>query len=419
MNIISKIKNNNFLTSSFWVFLGTGFLNFGNYFYHLIMGKMLTVTAYGALESLISLLYLLFVPTLALSLVIVKFVSTYEGKSQDSSVNKLYNYSLVKLVIFGGAFSILIILATPLISNFLSISDPRLVIGLALVFFANLIYILNKSVIQGAVMFFKFGLLSFIETAGKLGFGILLVYLGFSTSGAFLAVGIGILVALLVSYVYIKQFVKIKFDLKADFEKKAELLKFAIPAFVTTLALTSIYTSDIILVRHFFPGAASGFYSALAVLGKVVFFAASPVILVVFPLASEYYAKGGNYQKYLIQGLIVTIIICFGITGIYFLFPDFIISSLFNPKYFVIAPLLGLFGLFISIYTICALFANFYLSVHKTSSSYIVLAAAILQIILISLFHASLQQVILVSTVTCLVLLIFLLLYYPHAKKRA
>ncbi len=268
-------------------------------------------------------------------------------------------------------------------------------------------------------MFFKFGLLSFIETAGKLGFGVLLVYLGFSTTGAFLAVGMGILIALLVSYIYIKGFVKIKFDLKADFEKKTELLKFALPAFVTTLALTSMYTTDIILVRHFFPAAASGFYSALAVLGKVVFFAASPVILVVFPLASEYYAKGGNYTKYLIQGLIVTVIICFGITGIYYLFPDFIISSLFSPKYYIIAPLLGLFGLFISIYTICALFANFYLSIHKTSSSYIVLAAAILQIVLITIFHTSLQQVILVSTITCLALLIFLLLYYPHAKKRA
>lgn len=419
MNLIQKIKNNKFLTSSFWVFLGTGFLNFGNYFYHLLMGKMLSVAAYGALESLISLLYILFVPTLALSLVIVKFVSAYEGKSQAGSINKLYNYSLVKLVIYGGIFSVLIIFATPLISNFLNISDPRLVVGLSLIFFANLIYILNKSVIQGAVMFFKFGLLSFLETAGKLGFGVLLVYLGFSTSGAFLAVGIGILIALFVSYIYIKNFIKIKFDVKANFEKKNELLKFALPAFVTTLALTSMYTTDIILVRHFFHGVESGFYSALAVLGKVIFFAASPVILVVFPLASEYYAKGGNYQKYLIQGLIVTIIICLGITGIYYLFPDLIIELLFSPKYFVIAPLLGMFGLFIAVYTVCALFANFYLSIHKTSSSIIVLIAAILQIILISIFHATLQQVILVSISVCLVLLISLLLYYPHAKKRA
>ncbi len=413
---IKKTFANKFLSATLWVFLGTGFMNFGSYVYHLLMGRMLGVSLYGALESVISLLYILFVPTLALSLVVVKFVSEYKGKGEKTLMSDLYNYAFSKLVLLGVATSVLVILLTPILKSFLHLSSNFLIPILALTFLLNLVYTLNKSVVQGTSSFFKFGILNFLETAGKLVFAVVLVWLGFKVEGAFAATGIGLLLGFVLSISFIRGIIKTKFDISAKFSKQKNLLKFAIPTFITTLALMSLFTTDIVLVRHFFSGTESGYYSALSVLGKIVYYGASPIVFVVFPMVSESHARGDRYQKFLIGGFAITLAICSAITIIYFTASNLMVNLLFGPKFSPIAPLLGLFAVFISIYALGSLLANFYLSIHKTTSSIIVAVAAIAQIILINFFHANLSQVIWVSIIVTFLLLISLLLYYPHAK---
>ena len=305
--------------------------------YHLLMARLLGPSSYGALEGAISLLYILSVPTITLSLVVVKYTAGYLGKKEFKEVDNLYNYLFSKIAIFGSIFTIIILILSPLITNFLKLSNIYISIFLSLTFLVNLFYILDKSTLQGMTRFFKFSFLSFIETFVKIFLGVILVYLGFSVDGAFAGIGIGLLAALIFSQVFLKGVVKSKFNLKSDFKHKKELLKFAIPTFVTTLAITSLFTTDVILVRHFFHGSQSGYYSALSVLGKVIYFAASPVILVVFPLVSEYHAKGGKYEKFLFQGLCIVLVICFVLTSAYFLEPKLIISLLFGPKFFPMA----------------------------------------------------------------------------------
>jgi len=414
--LFKKTFANKFLSATIWVFLGTGFLNFGNYFYHLLMGRMLGVSLYGALESLISLLYILFVPTLALTFIIVKFVSRYKGKADYESVSSFYNFLLGKILIFGAITCGILLILSPFLKNFLHLSSVFLVFMLIITFFINLVYVLNKSTIQGLSSFANFTILSFIETGVKLLLGILLVYLGYKVEGAFGAIGIGLLLALVVSLVLIKKVSKFDFSLNRDFAHKKDLLKFAFPTFITTLALTSMFTTDVILVRHFLSSSNSGYYSALSVLGKIIYFAASPIVLVIFPMASENHAKGEKYTKFLLWGFLITLFICSLITLIYFTESKLMISALFGLKYIAISQYLGLFAIFISLYTLCSLFANFYLSIHKTITSIPVGFASILQILLIIFFHQSIAQVIWVSIVVEFLLLIFLLLYYPRAK---
>jgi len=368
------------------------------------------------LESLISLLYILFVPTLALTFIIVKFVSRYKGKADYESVSSFYNFLLGKILIFGAITCGILLILSPFLKNFLHLSSVFLVFMLIITFFINLVYVLNKSTIQGLSSFANFTILSFIETGVKLLLGILLVYLGYKVEGAFGAIGIGLLLALVVSLVLIKKVSKFDFSLNRDFAHKKDLLKFAFPTFITTLALTSMFTTDVILVRHFLSSSNSGYYSALSVLGKIIYFAASPIVLVIFPMASENHAKGEKYTKFLLWGFLITLFICSLITLIYFTESKLMISALFGLKYIAISQYLGLFAIFISLYTLCSLFANFYLSIHKTITSIPVGFASILQILLIIFFHQSIAQVIWVSIVVEFLLLIFLLLYYPRAK---
>jgi O-antigen/teichoic acid export membrane protein len=202
------------------------------------------------------------------------------------------------------------------------------------------------------------------------------------------------------------------------FKETKHFLKFTIPTFVTTLALISIFTTDVILVRHFFPGVESGYYSALSVLGKIIFFASAPVVMVLFPMVSEHHSRGESYGRMLKLGVLLTVAVSLSVTVIYFTIPDLMIRILFGEKYLAASGLLGIFGIFMTLHALCNLLANFYLSIHKTTISYIVGLFSIAQIILLYSFHRNLTEIIFVSIAITFLLLISLLLYYPHAKSK-
>ena len=391
-------------------------MSFGNYLYHFLMGRMLGVALYGALESIISALYILSVPTLTMTLVIVKFVSSHKGKGEHELVQSLYSFAASKLLFYGAIVLGVLVIASPLIQSFLHLPSLSLAFLLPVSFFINLFYFLNKSILQGLSSFFKFSVLNFTEAIVKILFAVSLVYLGFRVEGAYGAIVLSIAVALFVSYFYLKGVVKIGLNRKAKYVHTGDLLKFALPTFITSLALTSLFTIDVILARHFFPGVESGFYSALSILGKIVYFAVSPIVLVLFPMISEHHARGESYQRLLVLGIVFTFLISGFITLVYFLTPSFMVLTLFGDKYLAITNMLGIFAVFVALLSLAGLLANFYLSIHKTTPSYIVAAGAILQIIFIFIYHKTLSEIIWVSLIATFLLLISLLLYYPRAK---
>jgi O-antigen/teichoic acid export membrane protein len=261
-------------------------------------------------------------------------------------------------------------------------------------------------------------MVNIVESAVKVILAVLFVYMGFKVEGAFGAIVVSILIALFVGFLYAREMIKGKVISTKDYIERKEFVKFILPTFVTTLALISIFTTDVILVRHFFPGVESGYYSALSVLGKIIFFASSPVVLVLFPMVSEHHARGENYNRLLSLGLILTLAVSLLVTFVYFTIPELMIKILFGDKYLAASNLLGLFGVFMVVHALCNLFANFYLSIHKTMPSFIVAAFAFMQIFLLFFMHNSLSQVIWVSVIVTFLLLISLLLYYPHAKNK-
>lgn len=415
--MITRIVSSEFFRASFWVFIGLGFMNLGNYLFHLLMGRMLGVSLYGALESMISVLYILSVPTLTMNLLIVKFVSSYKGQGDYNAIDSFYNYIAHKLLLFGLFFLVILLLISPLIQSFLHLPSLFLAMLLPISFFINLFYFLNKSVLQGLSQFFKFSVANFVEGLTKVFCAVLLVFLGFQVIGAYGAIAISMLLGFVVAFMYVRKVVKIDAHFAKEYIGKNELVKFALPTFITTLGLTSLITTDVVLVRHFFPGTESGYYSALSVLGKIIYFATMPVVLVLFPMVSEHHARGAKYTRLLLLGLLLTFLVAGGITLVYFLIPELMILLLFGNKYLVIAGVLGAFGIFLSIHALCVVLANFFLSIHKTSVYFLVLAAALLQIILIFFFHKDLLQITMMSIITMSMLLLMLIFYYPFAVK--
>jgi O-antigen/teichoic acid export membrane protein len=92
---------------------------------------------------------------------------------------------------------------------------------------------------------------------------------------------------------------------------------------------------------------------------------------------------------------------------IYFLFPETVIKIFFTSQYLTAAPYIGLFGLFQAIYAIMNAYVTFFIAIGKTKYAAQSIIAAVLQVILICIFHNSLKEVILVSTLICAVFSIY------------
>lgn len=411
--MIKTLLSNRFVHAALWMYVAVGFTSIGNYIYHLLMARMLKpASLLGELEGVISFMYLLSVPLLTISLAIVKFVSAYKGKNRAEDIGGFYVFLRNKMLLFAGVASVILLLFSPLVKSFLHLSSYSIVLLLVINFVVGVYVAVSRSILQGVSNFFGFAISTSVETIVKLVLAVLLVSLGFKVAGAFGAMIIGSVIGAFVLYCLLKTF-----RAKAtEFKDASEFYRYIIPVFFTMLATTSLYSTDIILVRHFFPGNLSGDYAVLSIMGKVIFFAVSPIATVLFPLVSERHTKGEKYGSFLWAGFGLTLLGVIIIISLYFWQGSLMILLLPGKHYLHVASLLGYMGIFMGLYSLCVLMASYFLSIHKTFQAYLVLLAAVLQIVGIYIFHKSLLQVIMVSIGSLFVLLLSLLIYYLYAR---
>lgn len=413
---VKKIFQSQLLAGSLVLLVGTTIANFGNYLYHLLMGRMLGPADYGILASLISLAYLVSILSATLSTSLIKWVTAFKAKNDYSSIYKLFR----QLTLFFAGFSLLVllifILASGSIAAFLKLPTPKLVYLLGFWLPFNLLAFINEGILRS---FLRFSFLSFNAVLGvtlKLVFALSLVKMGFSVSGALMAIIIGSLIPYLIS------FYPLRFIWRySDGQKKinwSEFSSYSIPVLLAVLGMTSLYSTDIILVKHLFPALEAGLYGAMATMGKIVFFASSTVSAVMFPLISERFEKNKSYRHLLRQAFLLVGAISLGITMIYFLFPKLMIRILYGEAYLSVAPWLGIFAIFICFYSLSSLLINFYLSIKRTSLCWLPLIAAGLQAILIYFKAQTLIQVILICLGVTALLFFSLLLFLRANEKR-
>lgn len=415
-NNFRKLVKNQLIAGSFVMMVGSLTSGFGNYLYHLLMGRMLGPVDYGILASLIAISYLLNIPISTLNLVIVKFVSALKGQKKLGAVTALFKAIRQKILLYGLIALLLFYILTPLLVSFLHLKSilPLIIVGI--IAFISVIAMVNRATLQGLLRFGYLSASNILEVTLKVGSAVLLVIWGFKVNGALFAFIVGVVAA------YFFTLFALRFLPPARGKKSfngQQMLTFAIPVFFSTLSFTSLFTTDIILARHFLEAQQAGFYAALAILGKIIYFVSLPVILVMFPMVSERHANGGRYRPLLLASLGLVGLACLGITTVYFLLPGLMVRILFGSAYLPAASYLGFFGIFLSLYSFSFLLVNFYLSVNRTKAVVFPIVASLTQIILISFFHASLLQVIKISILVTSLLLLSLMLYYYYDQAKA
>ncbi len=393
-------------SGSMVMMVGLNAVSFLNYLYHFIMGRILGPGNYGELAAIISLIGLLGIIPGAVTLVITKQVSSAKNERE---VSNLVRWFKKKIFVVSLIYTLILLILSPFMTSFLKIHDASYLILVAVSFFFALQSSLNRAVLQGLLKFKEIVSSILVENSAKLVIGAGLVYLGFQVLGAMMALIISSLLGLYITIYFLKiKYHSEEFNMSANIKS---MLLFAVPVALQSIATTSLYSSDVILVKHFFSTHEAGIYAALSTLGKIIFFGAGPIGAVMFPLVSQRKAKGEGYRRIFIYSFLITIILTASILLIYWLFPSFAIGLLYGKLYLGASNLLVWFGLFISFFTLSSLLISYGLSLGKTSIVVLPLIAALAQIVLIWLFHQTLFEVILISVTVSALLLVSLLIY--------
>jgi len=406
--MFKRIYQSQIARGSLLIFIANTSVNFGNFLYNLLMARLLGKADYGVLGSLLSLLVIVGLPLSILNLHLIKAVSAYSGVGKIGKIKSLYQDLSWKFLGFGLLVTIILLVLTPLLTGFLHLDNMVPLILIAVFSSAGGISVLYNSILNGLLAFGYLAFNGIGEIIVKLVSSVALTfYFGFI--GAVIGSALGGIFRLAAGILELKSIFRKTVREKSRFALLN--LKDIMPVVVATLILNSIINIDIILVRHFFPDAVSGEYVALSTVSKIIFYATTPLITIMFPYISKKKAAREPYILALFTGLTFALFISLIVIFIFSFFPETIIGLLFGKEFLKIISHLVHFGFFIVFYNLNAILTFFFLSVSYNRILYFLLFFPLLQVVLLAMFHQDLTQIINVNIIINLFYLFFALIY--------
>jgi O-antigen/teichoic acid export membrane protein len=388
-----KISSESLVRAGLAILIAQGIFLLANFLYHFLSARFLGPEEYSIVASLFSIMYLITVGSAAIQNTTTKFTSDFKAKKEDNKVYSFFKKGFRKISIFSFILLIIYLIISPLIASFLHIPLLPIIISSPVIILFALIPF-NRGILQGLQRFNALGLNMALEGIIRLIIAMGFIFIGLKANGALASVPIATGIALILTFSSLK-FNKTK-EKPVKLDSK-EIYKFIITSLLALFLINAIYNMDIFLVKHFFSAEQAGHYAAISLLGKIVFFGATSIGLVMFPKISELHLKNSKKVKsFFIKSLIFTGIISVLITAIYFLFSRQIVLLLFGIKYLDIFSLIGVFGIFMTILSLSYICVLYKLAIGKKKFILILLLSVMLEIFLISMFHASLSQVILI-----------------------
>jgi O-antigen/teichoic acid export membrane protein len=409
---ITQTLQNPLIFGSFVIFITSQIGNFFNFLFTLYMSRNLTASDYSTFVSLISIMMLSTLPAGSIVPTVVNFAASYFAKGEKDKVRGLFIKVSKAMLVVGVLFFLFFLIFSQNIADFFRIQDSSHIVIIGIIVLLGFLSVVNTALLQAKLAFLFISLSGLLTSFLKLVFGVSLVWLGYSVSG-------GLWALLLASSIpYAISFLPLRFvfqkGVKTPHISGRELVAYGAPTALTMFGLTSFISTDILLVKHFFNPTDAGIYAAgLSLVGRVIYFFSAPIGTVMFPIIIRKYTNGENYHKILWQAFLIVLLPSTFLVISYFLIPSIIIKLLVKrEEYVTVAGLLGIFGIFTTIYSLLYVVTTFYLSIKKTWVFIPITLGALLQFVGIWIYHENFLQVILISLTITSLLLIYLLLYY-------
>lgn len=386
------------LTGSVVMLLGSGVVSAVNFAYNVLMARYLGPSDFGQVSAIATLLMIASALTISFQLVCAKFVARNSTSWAKSRVFE----SLLKRAWVGGAVvgGGLLLLRDPL-ARLLKLPTNILVVLLAVAVAFSLPMGVKRGGLQGLCAFRSLSLNFIIEAGIKLVVAVAVIFMGYGMVGAVGAIAASVVAAYL--------FMPVRFSADADTSADRHCIPASfhegMQAIVFSVGQVIINNVDILLVKLFFDPRQAGLYAAVALVGRLLYFASWQIVSAMFPISAS--AKPHEkVSKVLVTPLVMvaSITLVFGLT-LWFA-PHFIITMVFGQEFLQASSLFGLYAVATGLYALSVVLMTYEMSRRIANTGWLQLAFSGVMILMIAIFHDTLRQVIVVQIVLMTMLLI-------------
>ena len=445
--MVLPFLKNDYAKWSLIVLAGSLFASFLNYAFTLIMGRMLSPSFFGEVSAIFGLMVIIVAPTQAISNYISRHISFLAGK-KDYLTAKVWLRKVSRSVFFFSlALLFLFWLAVPMLSRFLAIDPLPLIVFSFSIPFAFMLTV-YAGALQGLKSFKAFSFQNILGAALKLSLAVIFVYIGLFVPGVMLALAVSLGAVCFYNYTKIKSLTSFTPHTSEDTLGEAiksiffrqrrirlwrtksfppvfaralvELKRWraGLTVFLAALLVAFISNIDVILAKHFFEPQLAGEYAALSAVGKILIYIASAFVTVMFVVVSESHTASSprTFKAFrsalgYITAVSLPVIFVFGFA------PNIVVRIFFGATYIKIAPHLPIFSIAMFLLSLSIAFVHYFLAIRNNSFLFPFAAGALLQIVLISLYHSSIQNIV-ISVLWSSTFLLFALVanYFLYGK---
>lgn len=384
------------LGGSLILLLGSMLVSALNFLFNVSMARLLGPALFSQAAALVTLLMLLSCVSLSFQMVCAKFVARNESAAAKSAVYRTVSRRSWQV---GLVVALLLLVAQKPIADYLRMPNSWVVgvlaIGMA---FYNQLGV-KRGNLQGLCHFGSLSWNYVFEAASKLAIAILLVELGYGVFGV-----VGALSASILSAVMLpdrENRVALHESMHGDESLGPECIPASfgegMQAIVFFIGQVIINNVDIILVKHFFASELAGLYAAVALVGRLLYFASWQVVSAMFPVS----AAGGEQEhgKSHVLGLplVIVALMCLGFILVLAIFPGFVMHLVFGEGFRSAEPLLSLYAGSTALYALAMVLITYEMSRRIANTGWLQLLFSGAIVLAIYMFHSDLRQVILVQ----------------------
>ena len=170
--------------ASSWLFVGGIAGGMLGYVFQILMGRMLSTQEYGLFSAIMALAAMFSAPLSTLLMVISRRVSEYRAKQDKGSITHLYNSINIRAAVVIAVILCSSYFIAPQIQTYLKAPNPIPIFLLGLILFFTSPTIINNAFLQGIQNFTWLSASGTLGILFKIGFTVLLVWLGYGIAGA-------------------------------------------------------------------------------------------------------------------------------------------------------------------------------------------------------------------------------------------
>jgi len=362
---------------------GSVLVQIGNYAYNVVMARALGPALFSDLVVIVTLL-------LAVTLVASTLQTTAAKVATEPDAAASQRWMQRRAGVIGVAAGALLAVASGALSDFFNASSPWpfIIFGLGLpALFAQAV---DRGFLLGATRFGRLTLSYQTEMWMRLGGAVALVAAGLGINGAVAALSVSFLASWLVT--------------RTRHRPPPAAGRRPIGTFAGGVALLGagemlVNHSDLLMVKHFAEPVVAGAYGAVAVIGRVPFFAAWSLAALAFP-----YVVAGNRTA---RRWAVASVAAIGAlaTAVTWLAPEMILNRLFGDAYTMFAASLGPYTLATSLFAVARTIAFLELAAGRVRGGALLLGAGVVQIGALWAYHGSIVEVGAVQVIVMTILL--------------